>query len=63
MEQPVTKMSVRAKAIYINIALVFGLALEMYRGRSLTVVAISGCILFTVANIALLFSRKANETR
>ncbi len=63
MDRPVTKMSVRAKAIYINIALVFGLALEFYRGRSLTVIAITGCILFAVANIALLFSRKANEAR
>jgi hypothetical protein len=51
-------MKTGTKAIYINGALVVGLALELYRGRSLLVIGITAILLFTVANVALIVRRK-----
>ena len=57
------KMTTGMKAIYINSALALGLGLEFYRGRPLVVVGITGVLLFTVANLILIFRKKADGSR
>lgn len=54
-------MKTGTKAVYINCAIAVGLLLELHWGRPLYVVGISGFVLFAVANLILVFSKKANR--
>lgn len=53
-------MKTGTKAIYINFGVAVGLLLELSWGRPLYVVGITGVVLFAVANLILVFSRKAH---
>ncbi len=51
-------MKTGTKAIYVNCAITVGLLLELYWGRPLFVVGIVGVVLFTLANLILIFSKR-----
>lgn len=51
-------MKTGTKAICINFGIAVGLVLELYWGRPLYVVGITGVVLFAVANLMLVFSKK-----
>ncbi len=53
-------MKTGTKAVCINCAIAVGLLLELYWGRPLYVVGILGVVLFAVANLILVFSKKAS---
>jgi len=53
-------MKTGTKAVYINCAIAVGLLLELHWGRPLYVVGITGVVLFAVANLILIFSKKAS---
>jgi len=57
-ELPGVEMKTGTKAICINFGIAVGLVLEFYWGRPLYVVGITGVVLFAVANLILVFSKK-----
>lgn len=57
------EMSVKARAIYINIAIFIGLLLELLWGRPLLVIGISAGVLFIVANVAFLIAAKRKHKK
>jgi hypothetical protein len=56
-------MNLKTKAIYINVVIPVGLLLELYWGRPLYVVLISGAFLLTIANVLLLVVSKRSVKR
>lgn len=59
-ELPGVEMKTGTKAVYINCAIAVGLLLELHWGRPLYVVGITGIVLFVVANLILIFSKRAH---
>ena len=52
-------MEVKSKAIVINLAIAAGLVVQLLRGKPLLPLAITAAILFPLANLLLVFSRRA----
>jgi hypothetical protein len=52
------EMNLRTRAIIVNTGIAAGLLLMFYRGSGLLPVAISGVLLFTLANVLMLANRK-----
>ena len=51
-------MRLKKKAFLINGALMLGLVIEFWRGRTLGVLAVTAVLMFSVANLALFIAAK-----
>jgi hypothetical protein len=56
-------MPTRTRTILINASIVVGLAFEYWKGKPIIAIAISGILLFAVANLVIAISaRRRNAT-
>jgi hypothetical protein len=53
-----TQMSVRTRAILINVSIAVGLAFEYLKGKRIIAIAISGIMLFAIANMVIVISAR-----
>jgi hypothetical protein len=57
-------MSLRTKALLMNMAIVTGLVAQCFRGKPLTIVALSGVFILVIANLVMMaIARKQSTTR
>jgi hypothetical protein len=57
-----TQMSFRTRTILVNASIAVGLAFEYWKGKRIIAIAISGILLFAVANMVIVISARKQST-